>query len=131
MRILLVEDDELLGSGLSDALARAQYAHEWVHDGRAALTALQASAFDLVILDLGLPLVDGMDVLRQMRARQDETPVLILSARDALRDRIQGLNAGADDYLVKPLDPRVLVARARALLRRAYRVSPDEAGAAT
>lgn len=118
MRILLVEDDDLLGSGLSDALARAHYAHEWVRDGRAALAAVQASAFDLVILDLGLPLVDGMDVLKQMRARADQTAVLILSARDATRDRIQGLNAGADDYLVKPFDLEELLARVHAIERR-------------
>lgn len=118
MRILLVEDDDLLGSGLSDALARAHYAHEWVRDGRAALAAVQASAFDLVILDLGLPLVDGMEVLKQMRARADQTAVLILSARDATRDRIQGLNAGADDYLVKPFDLEELLARVRAIERR-------------
>lgn len=118
MRILLVEDDELLGSGLSDALARAQYAHEWVHDGRAALTALRTSPFDLVILDLGLPHLDGMEVLRQMRAREDGTPVLILSARDGTRDRVQGLNAGADDYLVKPFDLEELLARVHALERR-------------
>lgn len=118
MRILLVEDDDLLGSGLSDALARAHYAHEWVRDGRAALTALQASAFDLVILDLGLPLIDGMDVLKQMRSRLDETPVIILSARDATRDRVQGLNAGADDYLIKPFDLGELLARVHAIERR-------------
>jgi len=118
MRILLVEDDDLLGSGLSDALARAHYAHEWVRDGRCALTALQASAFDLVILDLGLPLVDGMDVLNRMRARADGTPVLILSARDAARERIRGLNAGADDYLTKPFDLDELLARVHAIERR-------------
>lgn len=118
MRILLVEDDELLGSGLSDALARAHYALEWVRDGRAALAALQSSDFDLAILDLGLPHLDGMEVLRQMRARKDATPVLILSARDATRDRIQGLNAGADDYLVKPFDLEELLARVHAIERR-------------
>lgn len=118
MRILLVEDDELLGSGLSDALARAQYAHEWVHDGRAATTALRTSPFDLVILDLGLPHLDGMEVLRHMRAREDSTPVLILSARDGTRDRVQGLNAGADDYLVKPFDLEELLARIHAIERR-------------
>jgi len=118
MRILLVEDDELLGEGLSDALARASYAHEWVRDGRAALRAASESVFDLVILDLGLPLVDGLEVLKQIRARSDTTPVLILSARDATRDRISGLNAGADDYLVKPFDLEELLARVHALERR-------------
>lgn len=118
MRILLVEDDELLGSGLSDAFRRTHYAHEWVRDGRAALAAVLGSEFDLVILDLGLPWVDGMEVLRQMRARSDSTPVLILSARDATRDRIQGLNSGADDYLVKPFDLEELLARVHAIERR-------------
>lgn len=118
MRLLLVEDDDLLGSGLSDALERASYAHEWVRDGRAALAALRSSGFDLVILDLGLPLVDGMDVLRQMRGRGDRTPVLILSARDATQQRIQGLNAGADDYLVKPFDLEELLARVHVIERR-------------
>ena len=118
MRILLVEDDELLGSGLSDALSRAHYPHEWVRDGRAALTAVQTSAFDLMVLDLGLPHLDGMEVLKQMRARQNSTPVLILSARDATRDRVEGLNAGADDYLVKPFDLEELLARVHAIERR-------------
>ncbi len=118
MRILLVEDDELLGAGLSDALRRAHYAYEWVRDGRAALAAVSASGFDLVILDLGLPWVDGLEVLRQMRARSDATPVLILSARDATRDRVQGLNSGADDYLVKPFDLEELLARVHAIERR-------------
>ncbi len=118
MRILLVEDDELLGSGLSDALSRAHYPHEWVRDGRAALTAVQTSAFDLMVLDLGLPHLDGMEVLKQMRARQNSTPVLVLSARDATRDRVEGLNAGADDYLVKPFDLEELLARVHAIERR-------------
>jgi two-component system response regulator QseB len=118
MRILLVEDDELLGSGLSDALSRAHYPHEWVRDGRAALTAVKTSTFDLIVLDLGLPHLDGMEVLKQMRARQNSTPVLILSARDATRDRVEGLNAGADDYLVKPFDLEELLARVHAIERR-------------
>ena len=125
MRILLVEDDELLGSGLSDALSRAHYAHEWVRDGRAALTAVKTSIFDLIILDLGLPHLDGMEVLKQMRGRQDSTPVLILSARDATRDRVQGLNAGADDYLVKPFDLDELLARVHAIERRRSGVSTN------
>jgi len=118
MRILLVEDDELLGSGLSDALARAKYAFEWVRDGRAALAAALGSPFDLVVLDLGLPSMDGMEVLRQLRVRRNTTPVLILSARDATRDRVLGLNAGADDYLVKPFDLDELLARVHAIERR-------------
>jgi two-component system, OmpR family, response regulator QseB len=118
MRILLVEDDELLGSGLEDAFSRAHYAHEWLRDGRSACSALASGRFDLVILDLGLPQMDGMDVLRGIRARGDGTPVLILSARDAARDRVQGLNAGADDYLVKPFDLDELFARLHAIERR-------------
>ncbi|MCC7081530.1 MAG: response regulator, partial [Burkholderiales bacterium] len=104
MRILLVEDDELLGSGLCDALQRAHYPHEWVREGRAALAAALTTDFDLIVLDLGLPGLDGMTVLQELRARGAAVPVLILSARDAARDRVRGLNAGADDYLVKPFD---------------------------
>ena len=118
MRILLVEDDELLGSGLSDALDRAHYAHEWVRDGNGALRLATDSRFDLIILDLGLPGLDGIELLEQLRRRADTTPVLILSARDAARDRVLGLNAGADDYLVKPFDLDELFARLHAIERR-------------
>jgi len=126
MRILLVEDDELLGSGLSDALARAHYAHEWVRDGGSALRIATTSEFDLIILDLGLPELDGIEVLKQIRARANATPVLILSARDATRDRVLGLNAGADDYLVKPFDLEELLARVHALERRRSGVSTNQ-----
>jgi DNA-binding response OmpR family regulator len=118
MRILLVEDDELLGSGLDDALTRGQYPHEWVRDGRSALRAAGTGEFDLIILDLGLPQLDGMEVLRQIRARGNATAVLVLSARDGTRDRVLGLNTGADDYLVKPFDLEELLARIHALERR-------------
>jgi len=118
MRILLVEDDELLGSGVDDALTRAHYSHEWVRDGRSALGAIASGEFDMVILDLGLPHLDGLEVLKQARAAGDATPVLILSARDAARDRIEGLNSGADDYLVKPFELDELLARLRAIERR-------------
>jgi len=118
MRILLVEDDELLGSGLDDALTRLHYAHEWVRDGRSALRATQSGQFDLIILDLGLPQLDGMDVLQRLRSGGNATPVLILSARDAPRDRIVGLNAGADDYLVKPFELEELLARIHVIERR-------------
>ena len=118
MRILLVEDDELLGAGLSDALARAHYAHEWVRDGEAALDMLAVSTFDLVVLDLGLPGLDGIAVLRRLRDRGDAVPVLILSARDATHDRVLGLNTGADDYLVKPFELDELIARIHAIERR-------------
>jgi two-component system response regulator QseB len=118
MRILLVEDDELLGGGVRDALERARYAAEWVTDGRQALAALRAGAFDLVILDLGLPGMDGLEVLRNLRAGGGATPVLVLTARDAAAQRVAGLDAGADDYLVKPFDVDELLARVRALQRR-------------
>ena len=126
MRILLVEDDELLGSGLSDALARAHYAHEWVRDGESALRLATSSQFDLVVLDLGLPGLDGIAVLRQLRERGSSVPVLILSARDATRDRVLGLNTGADDYLVKPFDLDELLARVHAIERRRSGVSTNQ-----
>ena len=122
----MVEDDELLGSGLDDALSRAHYSHEWVRDGRSALRAASTSAFDLIILDLGLPELDGMEVLQQLRSRGNATPVLILSARDATRDRVLGLNAGADDYLVKPFELEELLARIHAIERRRSGVSVNQ-----
>jgi len=118
MRILLVEDDELIGAGVRDALERARYAVEWVRDGRQALAALRSGSFDLVILDLGLPGLDGLDVLRGHRADGAATPVLVLTARDGAPQRVAGLDAGADDYLVKPFDVDELLARVRALQRR-------------
>jgi two-component system response regulator QseB len=118
VRILLVEDDELLGSGIHDALTRNAYGVEWVRDGRDAQSALQAGHFDLVVLDLGLPRLDGLDVLRRARAAGIQTQVLVLSARDTATDRVTGLDAGADDYLVKPFDLDELFARIRALQRR-------------
>ncbi len=118
MRILLVEDDALLASGLLLALQRAHYATEHVADGEAAVRALADNGFDLVILDLGLPLLDGTGVIDAVRKRGDAIPVLVLSARDATRDRIQALDLGADDYLVKPFDLDELLARIRVLERR-------------
>ena len=118
MRILLVEDDELLGAGVRDALERARYGLEWVRDGRQALAALRAGAFDLVLLDLGLPGMDGLEVLGNLRAGGGATPVLVLTARDTAPQRVAGLDAGADDYLVKPFDVDELLARVRALQRR-------------
>jgi two-component system response regulator QseB len=119
MRVLLVEDDELLGSGIRDALERARYTVEWVHDGVVALEALRGSGVDMAILDLGLPKLDGMDVLRRARDAGVTTPVLVLSARDTTLQRIGGLDAGADDYLTKPFDLDELLARIRVLERRA------------
>ena len=118
MRILLVEDDESLASGLKLALGRACYAVEHVGDGVAAVAALEHNAFDLAILDLGLPRLDGIDVLARVRRAGNAVPVLVLSARDAVRDRIVALDLGADDYLIKPFDVDELLARVRVLERR-------------
>lgn len=104
MRILLVEDDELLGGGIRDALERVRYAVEWVRDGALALEAMRDTNFDLVVLDLGLPKMDGMEVLRRAREIGAAVPILVLSARDTTVHRIGGLDAGADDYMVKPFD---------------------------
>lgn len=125
MRILLVEDDPQLGDGLSVGLRQAGFAVDWLQDGRAADHALQSESFDLVVLDLGLPGIDGMQVLQAARQRGLSAPVLVLTARDATGDKIAGLDAGADDYLVKPVDLDELAARLRALLRRsAGRAAP-------
>jgi DNA-binding response OmpR family regulator len=118
MRILLVEDDTLLGDGIRAGLAQADFAVDWVQDGILGDTALQTEAYAAVVLDLGLPRLSGMDLLRGIRARGDATPVLILTARDAVDDRVKGLDSGADDYLIKPFDLDELAARLRALIRR-------------
>jgi two-component system response regulator QseB len=118
VRILLVEDDDLLAAGIRDTLERALYAVEWVPDGAQALAALKSNTFDLVVLDLGLPKVDGVDVLRKVRGEGGTVPVIVLSARDTAPDRVLGLDAGADDYLVKPFDVDELLARVRAQQRR-------------
>ena len=114
MRILVVEDNDLLGDGLVDALRDERETVDWVKDGSSALHALRTEPFDLVILDLGLPKLDGMQVLKQLRELQIQVPVLILTARDHLTDRISGLDAGADDYMIKPFDIEELLARVRA-----------------
>jgi two-component system response regulator QseB len=118
VRILLVEDDELLGAGIEDALTRARCTVEWVRTGPLALAALEHGGFDAVVLDLGLPGMDGLDVLRRARAAGNVAPVLILSARDAVAQRVAGLDAGGDDYLTKPFDVEELLARLRVLQRR-------------
>ncbi|CAI8932047.1 MULTISPECIES: response regulator [Pseudomonas] len=118
MRLLLIEDDAALGEGIDHALSREGYTVDWLHDGSSALHSLLSETFDLVVLDLGLPRLDGLEVLRRMRHNGATVPVLILTARDATEDRIAGLDAGADDYLVKPFDLAELKARLRALLRR-------------
>lgn len=119
MRILLVEDDPQLGDGLAVGLRQVGLAVDWVRDGALAARALQDEEHDLVVLDLGLPGMAGMDVLRRLRADGRAVPVLILTARDAVADKIAGLDGGADDYLVKPVDLDELAARIRALARRA------------
>ena len=118
MRILLVEDDELLADGIRTSLSLASHVVDWVETGEAALHAMSVGIFDIVILDLGLPGIDGLSVLRKLRAQGDQTPILILSARDQIQDRVQGLDCGADDYLLKPFDVMELQARLRALSRR-------------
>ncbi|AVB21277.1 MULTISPECIES: response regulator [Pseudomonas syringae group] len=118
MRLLLVEDDRAIGQGIRVALNTEGYTLDWLEDGLSALHALRSEPFDLLLLDLGLPRMDGFDLLRQLRAEELALPVLILTARDGTADRIAGLDAGADDYLIKPFDVDELKARVRALLRR-------------
>lgn len=118
MRLLIVEDDRMIGDSLRNALRQSGYAVDWVRDGRAADGTLATERFDLVLLDLGLPQRDGMEVLQALRARGDPTPVIVLTARDALASRVKGLDTGADDYVVKPFDLDELLARMRAVLRR-------------
>ena len=119
MRLLLVEDDPMIGEAVQDLLRAEHYAVDWARDGDAADTALRTQPYDLVLLDLGLPKRDGLAVLRDLRARKNRTPVLVATARDAVAQRIEGLDAGADDYVLKPYDLDELLARIRALLRRA------------
>ncbi|AJD47998.1 DNA-binding response regulator [Isoalcanivorax pacificus W11-5] len=118
MRVLLVEDDIALAQGIRVALKPEGYTVDWLQDGASALHALQHESFDVAILDLGLPKLDGLAVLRQLRASADPVPVLVLTARHTTSDRILGLDSGADDYLTKPFDVAELKARLRALLRR-------------
>jgi DNA-binding response OmpR family regulator len=118
MRVLLLEDDDLLGDGVRAALAQKGHAADWARDGEEALAALETAEPDAVVLDLGLPGIGGLEVLRRMRASGRATPVLILTARDTVAERVRGLDAGADDYLVKPFDVAELLARLRALARR-------------
>lgn len=119
MRLLLVEDDTMIGEAVLDLLRAEHYAVDWVKDGEMADTALRTQTYDLVLLDLGLPRRDGLAVLRDLRTRKERTPVLIATARDSIQQRIEGLDAGADDYVLKPYDLDELLARIRALLRRA------------
>ncbi len=118
MRVLLVEDDHMIGNAMEYALHAASYAVDWVKDGATALATVQGQRYDAVLLDLGLPGRDGLDVLRSMRSARNATPVLIVSARDAVATRIAGLDLGADDYVLKPFDMAELLARMRAVVRR-------------
>ena len=118
MRILLVEDDTMIGKSVQTGLKQENYAVDWVRDGVAAELSLGNDTYDLLLLDLGLPRKSGLDVLKSLRAKKNAIPVLILTARDAVADRVKGLDAGADDYLVKPFDLDELSARIRALSRR-------------
>jgi two-component system response regulator QseB len=118
MRLLLVEDDAMIGAAAREGLRQEGHAVDWVRDGPQAEAAAANGVYDLVLLDLGLPRRDGLAVLRNLRAKHNEVPVLVITARDAVADRVAGLDAGADDYLVKPFDFDELAARVRAVLRR-------------
>lgn len=118
MRVLLAEDDQLLGDGLSTGLQKLGYTVDWVRDGVAAEQALATEHLDALILDLGLPRQDGLEVLRKLREANNDLPVLVLTARDTVQDRITGLDQGADDYLIKPFDLMEVAARLRSITRR-------------
>jgi two-component system OmpR family response regulator len=118
MRILLVEDDRMIGETVQDELRDSSYAVDWVRDGKLALTSLATHVYDAILLDLGLPGADGLDVLRAVRSTENPVPLIIITARDSVEDRIRGLDEGADDYLIKPFDISELRARMRAVIRR-------------
>lgn len=118
MRVLLIEDDRMVGAAVAQALKDAAYAVDWVTDGESAIEAAEVETYDVALLDLGLPIRDGREVLRRLRQSGRTLPVIIVTARDGLDDRIEGLDLGADDYLVKPFEIRELLARMRAILRR-------------
>lgn len=118
MRILLAEDDVLLGDGIEQAIVQSGLTIERVHDGQCAILAIKNDEFDLLILDLGLPKKDGIEVLKTIRKEKSNIPVLVLTARDAIEDKVMGLDSGADDYMTKPFERSELLARVRALLRR-------------
>jgi DNA-binding response OmpR family regulator len=126
MRILLAEDDPLLGDGLQSGLRQLGLQVDWVRDGEAAQRELRSGAYAAAVLDLGLPKRDGMDVLASVRQLGAHTPILVLTARDAIPDRVRGLDLGADDYVVKPVDLHELAARLRALVRRAHGQPQEE-----
>ena len=118
MRVLLVEDDCMIGEAVQQALKDASYAVDWVRDGATASVTLDSQDYGMVLLDLGLPKKDGLEVLRSIRTRNNPVPVLVITARDTVDDRIRGLDSGADDYLLKPFELRELLARMRAVMRR-------------
>lgn len=118
MRVLLIEDDRMIGAAVTQALKDAAYAVDWVDDGETAIHAAESEAYELLLIDLGLPKLDGREVLRRLRTSGRRLPVIIITARDAVEDRIDGLDLGADDYLTKPFEIRELLARMRAVLRR-------------
>lgn len=118
MKLLLAEDDPMIGASVEQGMRRAGFAVDWCRDGRAAELALETGAYALLLLDLGLPKQDGLELLRKLRRTGTDIPVLIVTARDAVGDRVAGLNLGADDYLIKPFDLDELEARVRALIRR-------------
>jgi two-component system, OmpR family, response regulator len=120
MRLLIVEDDALLADGLARSLRQSGYAVDWVDSAERALLAVEHESFDLVILDLGLPGIDGFDMLKRLRRAERYVPVIVVTARDAVADRVRGLDLGADDYLVKPFATEELEARVRALIRRGH-----------
>jgi two-component system OmpR family response regulator len=124
MRILLVEDDRMIGAAIAEALKDAAYAVDWVTDGQTATDAAEVAPYDLVLLDIGLPKPEGIDVVRGMGKSRQPLPVIIVTARDGIEDRVDGLDLGADDYLVKPFEMRELLARMRAILRRQGSGSP-------
>ncbi|MBW5435319.1 response regulator transcription factor [Bradyrhizobium canariense] len=124
MRVLLIEDDRMIGTAIEQALKDAAYAVDWVTDGETAVHAAENESYELGLLDLGLPKADGREVLRRLRTLGRRFPVIIVTARDAVDDRIDGLDLGADDYLVKPFEIRELLARMRAVLRREGSGSP-------
>ncbi len=118
MRLLLVEDDELLGKAVKAGLKQGGYTVDWLTDGESALQALHSDEFDVMVLDIGLPRLSGLEVLQRIRKEQNVTPVLILTAYDTVSDRVVGLDTGADDYLIKPFDLDEMLARLRAIIRR-------------
>ncbi len=118
MRVLLVEDDVFIADSLIDSLEEEAYAVDWAKDGREAILTLKVESYDVILLDLGLPEIDGMSVLETLRSAKIDTPVLVLTARDQIKDRVKGLDAGADDYMTKPFAMSELLARMRVLMRR-------------